>query len=176
MNQNPNSSAEIGVGVQMGGGFVTYEFGYVIERLMRDATETFRIQSLDARVRRLAFLLRVSGKFTVFEGDDVENVKFGRYRSSVSVDWLYAEKYTKLRDIRALVALVTSRLRKTPNVLAAVCAQRAVKIDYSLFLSECDIISNNIELYANDSERFKRWKESVIDIEKEIIPKYRSFV
>jgi hypothetical protein len=81
-----------------------------------------------------------------------------------------------MRDVGTLLSLALARLQMTPEVLAAICVRRAVKINLQLFQSECNLISKDIECFAKDSKRFKTWKESAIESEREIVPKYRSFM
>ena len=155
------------VGVQRGGGTNTFEFGYVTDRVLRDAVGEMTLMSLDSRVKLFSILLRVSGTLVVFEGHDVENIRFGRGRSYVSVDWLYAERLTAIRDFEVLLGLVLSRLRTTPKVVADVCIRRKVAIDEALFTSECEEMGKLITMYARDRARFEEWKGRMLELERQ---------
>ena len=175
MSHHQAGMASINVGVDHGGGVNTFEFGYVTDRVLRDAAGQMSLGSLDPRVKKFGFLLRVSGTFLVFEGQDVENVRFGRGRSYVSVDWLYAERITKMRDIESLISLVLGRLQRTPDVVADVCKRRKVAIDHTLFTSECGQMGKLITMYARDRRRFEEWKEGRLEIERKSAIGYKSF-
>jgi hypothetical protein len=175
MSHHQAGMASVDVGVDHGGGVNTFEFGYVTDRVLRDAASQMSLGSLDARVKEFGFLLRVSGTILVFEGQDVENVRFGRGRSYVSVDWLYAERITTIRDIETLISLVLARLRRTPDVVADVCKRRKVAIDHGLFTSECEQMGELITMYARDRERFEEWKEGRLEIERREASGYQSY-
>ena len=153
-----SGGAVVNVGAQVGGGQRPYEFGYVISAVLRAAVADVRLRSLDSRVQKLAILLRISGPLLVFEGFDVEEVRFGRRRQSISVDWLYGRHCTDLRDVDTLVSLVVARLRMTPKVVASVCRKRKVDVDESLLAAEFEQIASVVPELAHDAVRFKAWK------------------
>lgn len=175
MSHHKIGTASVDVGVQRGGGTNAFEFGYVTDHVLREAADQTVFCSLDERIKEFGFLLRVSGTLLVFEGQDVESVRFGRGRSYVSVDWLYAERLTAIRDFEVLLGLVLSRLRKTPQVVADVCIRRKVAIDQALFTSECEEMAKLITMYARDRARFEEWKERRLEIERREASGYQSY-
>lgn len=168
-------TATVDVGIQNGGGLETFEFGYVTDHVLREAASRMTLCSLDARVKEFGFLLRVSGTITVFEGQDVESVRFGRGRSYISVDWLYAERLRAIRDFEVLSGLVLGRLRRTPGVVSDVCKRRKVAIDEAMFTRECEQIGELITMYARDRARFEEWKERRLEIERKSVIGYKSY-
>ena len=167
-----SGGAVVNVGAQVGGGQRPYEFGYVISAVLRAAVADVRLRSLDSRVQKLAILLRISGPLLVFEGFDVEEVHFGRRRQSISVDWLYGQQYTHLRDIEKLVSLVVARLRMTPKVVASVCRKRKVDVDESLLAAEFEQIASVVPELAHDAVRFKAWKAMYMGNQRSLPPEY----
>jgi hypothetical protein len=175
MSHHEAVTASVSVGIQDGGGLETFEFGFVTDRVLRDAASRMTLSSLDARVKLLSILLRISGTFTVFEGQDVENVRFGRGRSYISVDWLYAERFRTTRDFEFLISLVLGRLRRTPAVIADVCGRRSVSIDRALLTRECEEMGKIITNYATDKGRFDEWKERMLEIERQSASGFKSY-
>lgn len=134
------------VGTQCEGGSRTYEYEYAIDRAFRKACYDIKLSSLDVRVQELAILLRLGGQFGEFEGDPVENIKYGRNRSYISVDYLYPGSLKKVRDIEVLGNSVVSRIESTPSVLHALCVKRKVKLDLPLMTQEFTVLKG---LYLN---------------------------
>lgn len=117
-------------------GPTTSQFLHCFYHISKRAADDFVLRSLGDRVAELAFLWRVDGKFGSFEGDDVENVKIGRQREYISVDWLIRIPDWQRRNIHEVTAMLCRRLAASPPVIAAACRKRSVKVDEPLLASE----------------------------------------
>lgn len=105
-------------------GVASKQLELVFFRISKRAADDLVLNSLDPRVVDLTFILRVDGKFGTFEGEPVENVKFGRVRDYISVDFLIKEHEWRDRTVQQITDVLIARVERTPEVLAAACKDR----------------------------------------------------
>jgi hypothetical protein len=135
-------AAEIEVGAHLGfpgsGGTVVAVF----MRAMKPAGVSVPIESLDERIKTIAFLLRVSGKFRQFEKDlkhldeMVGNVKFERGYVSVSVDLVMTIAEWEGKTHAEIARVFAERVAMVPEVLRPKFKSRKLKYDGELLGQE----------------------------------------
>ena len=131
-------TAEIEIAGQFGGPAADDAVVPVFMRAMKPAGAKVPLHSLDSRLKRLVFILRVSGEIVVFEGQPVENVKFPRGRACVSVDILLWERDWQGKTNRQIAAVLARRVRTVPAVLEPLMRKRKLAIDAAMLTDELD--------------------------------------
>jgi hypothetical protein len=131
-------TAEIEIAGQFGGCAADDAVVPVFMRAMKPAGARVPIHSLDSRIERLVFILRVSGEIVVFEGQPVENVKFPRGRACVSLDILLWERDWEGKSNREIAAVLARRVRAVPAVLEPLMRKRKLAIDTAMLSDELD--------------------------------------
>ncbi len=131
-------TAEIEIAGQFGGPAASDAVVPVFMRAMKPAGAVVPLHSLDSRLKRLVFILRVSGAIVVFEGQPVENVKFPRGRACVSVDILLWERDWQGKTNRQIAAVLARRVRTVPAVLEPLMRKRKLAIDAAMLTDELD--------------------------------------
>jgi hypothetical protein len=113
-----------------------------IERQFRSIVTGHHVVGIsDSRVRELAFLLRVSGSITSFEGQPVEEFKYGRSDHSISIDFLFQTgEYVNTTPTERLLLFAT-RMRQAVPVLIEGCRKKG-------FAVEPELLRVSMEEYA----------------------------
>jgi hypothetical protein len=127
---------ELEIAGQFGSPEATDSVVPVFMKAMKPAGVESQIHSLDDRIRQLSLLLRVSGRFQSFEGKSVENVKFARDRSWISVDLLLWVVDWQDRTKVEVARVLAERVRGVPAVIEPLLVKRGMMIDRSLLNEE----------------------------------------
>jgi hypothetical protein len=141
-------TAEIEIAGQFGGPAASDAVVPVFMRAMKPAGVEVPLHSLDSRLKRLVFILRVSGEIVVFEGQPVENVKFPRGRACVSVDILLWERDWQGKTNRQIAAVLARRVRTVPAVLEPLMRKRKLAIDAAMLTDELDRFATGFQELA----------------------------
>jgi hypothetical protein len=141
-------TAEIEIAGQFGGPAADDAVVPVFMRAMKPAGAMVPLHSLDSRLKRLVFILRVSGEIVVFEGQPVENVKFPRGRACVSVDILVWERDWQGKTNRQIAAVLARRVRTVPAVLEPLMRKRKLAIDTAMLTDELDRFATGFQELA----------------------------
>ena len=135
-------AAEIEVAAQLGSSEADDAVVGVFMKCMKPAGAAVPIESLDERIKKIAFLLRVSGKFRQFEKDlkhldeMVGNVKFRRGYVSVSVDLVMTIAEWEGKTNKEIARVFAERVAMVPEVLRPKFKSRKLKYDGDLLEKE----------------------------------------
>ncbi|MBL8761113.1 MAG: hypothetical protein JNL50_07405 [Phycisphaerae bacterium] len=121
-------------------------------KVLKPAAVGIPIESLDARVRQLSLLLRVSGAVKQYEGEPVECVKFGRRREWISVDLLLWHEDWRGRTSQEIARVLADRIREVPRVVAQACRAKKVAVEEAVLQSEMDTYASAVVALAEARE------------------------
>lgn len=136
-------AAEIEIAGEFGGPSID-PVKHVRWKVLKPAAKPIVLQSLDPRVKQLSLLLRVSGPVKQYEGNPVEEVKFGRSREWISVDLLVWQRDWQDRTYRQIADVLCDRVRAVPSVVAVACRAKKVSIDEEMLGREMEEYIQNI--------------------------------
>jgi hypothetical protein len=143
-----NMTAEIEIAGEYGGPNIESVL-IVSRKVLRPAAMGLLLHSMDSRVKHLTMILRVSGSLKKYEGNPVEEVKFGRSREWISVDLLLWERDWQGRTYSEIADVLCDRVRLVPFVVAAACRVKKVAVDEGKLRLEMDDFIKVVYTYVN---------------------------